>query len=148
MNDVRKVKISWEKFHEDTIYISKQIYNIENIIGIVCITRGGLAPCAIISNLLNIRNIEVLGLQSYEKGETNNGEIKVLATPSQALAVEGEGWIIIDELADTGKSIEYAKKILPKAKIYTIYSKMKNNNLLNNQPIMFNQNDWICFPWE
>lgn len=148
MNDVKKIIISWERFHEDTIAMCKQINCIDKIVGIVCITRGGLAPCSIVSNLLDIRNIEVLGLQSYEKGETTNSEIKLLATPNQALKTEGEGWVVIDELADTGKSIEYAKKILPKAKIYTVYSKMKDSKLLDNQPIIFDQNDWICFPWE
>ena len=52
-----KVYISWEQFHKDTLQLCNKIQNVDNIKGIVCITRGGLVPSAIVASKLNIRKI-------------------------------------------------------------------------------------------
>lgn len=148
MVKISKVFISWDQFYQDTLVMYDHIKNLNNIIGIVSVTRGGLVPACIISNLMNIRHIEALALHSYDKDSTIGDTIKVLTYPTQALQVKGKGWLVIDELADSGNSLNHAKTLLPEAFICAVYSKMNNNEILHNSPILFKKEDWICFPWE
>ena len=50
---------------------------------IVCITRGGLVPAAIVARELGVRLIETVCVASY--GHTSQGELKVLKDVAPAI---------------------------------------------------------------
>ena len=92
---------------------------------IVCITRGGLVPAAIISRELGIRVIETVCVASYHD-----------YTPRAKLGAEGDrrgrregggeggtGILIVDDLVDTGKTAAIVREMLPKAHFATVYAK-------------------------
>ncbi len=64
------------------------------------------------------------------------------------MAGDGEGWLLIDDLADTGRTAALLRKLLPKAFFATLYAKpagRKNVDLFVRE---FKQNKWIHFPWD
>ena len=148
MDNNAKIYISWDQFHQDTLQLCNKIKDINNIKGIVCITRGGLVPCAIVASKLNIRKIESVSIKSYKENLTLSDSFEILVEPKEAMQDLGKDWIVIDELIDSGQTLNYIKTILPLAKIYTVYSKILDSNLVDAYYGYYDKNQWIYFPWE
>ena len=54
--------VSWDQFHRDARALAWRLAGLGNWKAIVCITRGGLVPAAIVARELNIRIIETVGI--------------------------------------------------------------------------------------
>ena len=92
-----KFYISWEEFHKDSQELSKKIKLMDlNIKGIVCITRGGLVPSAIIASELDIRKIETYGIKTYSDSHEQEKNYEILSIPVEALKDHVEGWSVTD----------------------------------------------------
>ncbi|MCG8507622.1 MAG: xanthine phosphoribosyltransferase, partial [Rhodospirillales bacterium] len=75
-------------------------------------------------------------------------ESNVLKIPDQAVAEEGEGWLLVDDLVDTGATAKEARKILPKAYFATVYAKPKGRKCVYTCVHEVSQETWIYFPWD
>lgn len=114
----------------------------------VCITRGGLVPAAIISRELNIRMIETVCIASYHDYDTQ-GQMKVLKGIAPEIAKDGgEGVLIVDDLTDTGKTAAEVRAMLPKAHFAAVYAKPKGRPLVDTFVTEVSQDTWIYFPWD
>ena len=70
--------VSWDQFHRDARALAWRLAdNDREWRAIVCITRGGLVPAAIVSRELNIRLIETVCVASYHD-YVSQGEMHVL----------------------------------------------------------------------
>lgn len=113
-------------------------------IGILAVTRGGLAPASILAQHMDIRRIEVINVKSYE--EKSQGELEILNNPH--VLNEGEDWLVIDDLSDTGSTLKAVRKIYPKAYFTTLLVKPKGKDAVDMYSQEFPQTIWIHFPWE
>ncbi|MCL2567395.1 MAG: xanthine phosphoribosyltransferase [Alphaproteobacteria bacterium] len=144
-----KIYISWEQFFKDSKELSQKIKDMNlDIKGIVCITRGGLAPTSVVSSELNIRKIETFSIKTYSDSMDRESSYEILSTPIEAIKDKGLGWIIIDELVDTGNTAEYILEQLPLAKFFVLYSKIPNHKSITKYIRDFDKSIWLCFPWE
>ena len=66
--------VSWDQFHRDTRALTWRLHEAGPFEAIVCITRGGLVPAAIVARELNVRIIETVCIASYHDYK-NQGEI-------------------------------------------------------------------------
>ncbi|MCB1420218.1 MAG: xanthine phosphoribosyltransferase [Notoacmeibacter sp.] len=141
--------VSWDQFHRDARALAWRLSGkAEKYHAIVCITRGGLVPAAIISRELNIRVIETVSIASYHD-YTEQGELKVLKEVSPSLLEnEGEGVLIVDDLTDTGKTAAIVRAMMPKAHFATVYAKPKGVPLVDSFVTEVSQDTWIYFPWD
>ena len=141
--------VSWDQFHRDVRALSWRLAAMKDRwTSIVCITRGGLVPAAIISRELGIRVIETVSVASYHD-YANQGDLKVLkGIAPEILADEGETCLIIDDLTDTGKTAEVVRRMLPKAHFATVYAKPKGRPLVDTFVTEVSQDTWIYFPWD
>ena len=116
--------VSWDQFHRDARALAWRIAGAEQEWrAIVCITRGGLVPAAIVARELNIRLIETVCVASYHDYQ-NQGDMEVLKKISSDLtASDGEDILIVDDLTDTGKTAELVRSMLPKAHFATVLRK-------------------------
>ncbi|MGO4840959.1 phosphoribosyltransferase family protein, partial [Rhizobiaceae sp. 2RAB30] len=57
--------VSWDQFHRDARALAWRLASPGPWKAIVCITRGGLVPAAIISRELGVRVIETVSVASY-----------------------------------------------------------------------------------
>src|ERR1044071_8635311 len=57
--------VSWDQFHRDSRALAWRLHEAGPFEAIVCITRGGLVPAAIVSRELNVRMIETVCVVSY-----------------------------------------------------------------------------------
>ncbi|PTM90150.1 xanthine phosphoribosyltransferase [Mycoplana dimorpha] len=141
--------VSWDQFHRDARALAWRLAdNDREWKAIVCITRGGLVPAAIVSRELNIRLIETVCVASYHD-YLSQGEMQVLKgiTP-ELLQNEGEGILIVDDLTDTGKTAAQVRAMLPKAHFAAVYAKPKGRPLVDTFITEVSQDTWIYFPWD
>jgi xanthine phosphoribosyltransferase len=141
--------VSWDQFHRDTRALSWRLSSQkERWTSIVCITRGGLVPAAIIARELGIRVIETVSIASYHE-YASQGQLQVLKGIAPELAVNGgEAVLIIDDLTDTGKTAEEVRRMLPKAHFATVYAKPKGVPMVDTFVTEVSQDTWIYFPWD
>ncbi len=141
--------VSWDQFHRDARALAWRLSGkAESYRAIVCITRGGLVPAAIISRELGIRVIETVGVASYHD-YTEQGEMSVLKPIAPEItANDGEGILIVDDLTDTGKTAAVVRAMIPKAHFATVYAKPKGVPLVDTFVTEVSQDTWIYFPWD
>lgn len=141
--------VSWDQFHRDARALSWRLSaHKDKWTSIICITRGGLVPAAIISRELGIRVIETVSIASYHD-YANQGQLAVLKGISPELAVDGgEKCLVVDDLTDTGKTAEVVRQMLPKAHFATVYAKPKGVPLIDTFVTEVSQDTWIYFPWD
>ena len=60
----------------------------------------------------------------------------------------GDGWLIIDDLVDTGKTARVVRKMLPKAHFACVYAKPLGKPLVDSYITEVSQDTWIFFPWD
>ncbi|HQS84116.1 MAG: xanthine phosphoribosyltransferase [Alphaproteobacteria bacterium 16-39-46] len=134
--------ISWDDFHKDALALAQKLPPLPWK-GMVAITRGGLIPAGIISRALNITLIETVCLSSYDDVTDTQTDLTVLKNlPLQS----GENWLVIDDLIDTGATVQIVRKMLPGAHFASLYGKEHGKHLIDT--FVREINAWIVFPWE
>ncbi len=66
----------------------------------------------------------------------------------KSIAGDGEGWLIIDDLVDTGHTARVVREMLPKAHFATVYAKPAGRPLVDTFVTEVSQDTWILFPWD
>ncbi len=135
--------ISWDQLHRDSKALSWRLLDHDYFKGIVAVTRGGLVPAAIIARELDIRLVDTVCVFSYN-WQDHQGEIEIL----KSIDHTGEGWLIIDDLVDTGRTAESVRKMLPQAHFATVYAKPAGRPLVDTFVTEVSQDTWILFPWD
>jgi xanthine phosphoribosyltransferase len=141
--------VSWDEFHRDAKALAERLAPAGPWNGIVAISRGGLVPATIIARALNIRVVETVSVVAYDQfslGEEALGEPKVTKLPD--FAGDGEGFLIVDDLVDTGTTARVVRALLPKAYFACVYAKPAGRGLADNVLKEVSQDTWIVLPWE
>jgi xanthine phosphoribosyltransferase len=143
--------VSWDQFHRDARALAWRLAGSGPFQGIVCVTRGGLVPAAIVARELGLRIIETVCVASYHD-YTSQGDLQVLKGISADVArlggAGGEGVLVIDDLVDTGKTARVVREMLPKAHFATVYAKPLGRPLVDTFVTEVSQDTWIYFPWD
>jgi len=154
MVDARSDKafpVSWDQFHRDARALTWRLSGDQKWQAIVCVTRGGLVPAAIVARELGIRVIETICVASYHDYK-EQGALKVLKPVSQEIidlgGGEGAGVLVIDDLVDTGRTARLVREMLPKAHYATLYSKPMGRPVVDTFITEVSQDTWIYFPWD
>ncbi len=144
-----EIVISWAELHRDARYLSELLHAMGEWKGIIAITRGGLVPAALIARELEIRFIDTICIASYGAGGTGGAEQQQGAlTVLKGVAGDGAGFLLVDDLVDTGRTAQVAKRMLPKAHFATLYAKPAGRPVVDTCVKEFKQNKWIFFPWD
>jgi xanthine phosphoribosyltransferase len=136
--------VGWEQLHRDARALAWRLMEHGPFKGIVAITRGGMIPAAIIARELECRLIESVSVMTYD--EENRGEPVVIKPPTAA--GDGAGFLIVDDLVDTGTTARVVRALLPKAHFAAIYAKPAGRPLVDSFITEVSQDTWILFPWD
>ena len=138
--------VTWDEVHRDTKELVRRLIGLGPWKGIVAVTRGGLVPAAILARELEIRYVDTLCIASYD--EQDQGGISILKTPAEAVADKGKGWLMVDDLVDTGATMKAARELLPECHVATIYAKPDGRAFVDTHIHDCPQEVWIFFPWD
>jgi xanthine phosphoribosyltransferase len=143
--------VSWDQFHRDSRALAWRLADAGPFRAIVCITRGGLVPAAIVARELDIRVIETVCVSSYHDYR-NQGELELLKAVAKEVAEidggAGAGVLIVDDLVDTGRTAKIVREMLPKAHLATVYAKPMGRPMVDTFITEVSQDTWIYFPWD
>ncbi|HEY1792669.1 MAG TPA: xanthine phosphoribosyltransferase [Opitutaceae bacterium] len=144
-----EIIISWVELHRDARFLSAQLHAKGEWRGIIAITRGGLVPAALVARELDIRLVDTICVTSYARGGEGEAdqvrtEVKVL----KGVPGDGDGYLLIDDLVDSGRTAQVVRKLLPKAHFATLYAKPAGRAFVDTCVKEFKQNKWIFFPWD
>ncbi len=142
--------ISWDQIHRDSRALAWRLDGRGPDNGawkaVVAITRGGMAPAMIVARELDIRAVDTISVKSYN--HQTQSEPVVIKSPDMTLMGDGEGVLIIDDLVDTGKTLEVVRQLMPKAHFATVYAKPKGKPMVDSYITEVSQDTWIFFPWD
>lgn len=142
--------VSWDQLHRDARALAWRLDGKGPDNGawkaIVAITRGGMAPAMIIARELDIRVVDTVSVKSYD--HQSQSQAKVLKAPDAEIAGDGTGVLIIDDLVDSGRTLELVRDLLPKAHFATVYAKPKGEPMVDTFITGVSQDTWIFFPWD
>ena len=140
--------VSWDQFHRDSRALAWRLHAAGPFDSVVCITRGGLVPAAVVARELNVRVIETVCVVSYQNYK-NEGALKVLKNVApEIVTTGGKGVLIVDDLVDTGKTAKVVRELLPAAHFATVYAKPMGRPQVDTFVTEVSQDTWIYFPWD
>lgn len=142
--------VSWDQIHRDSRALAWRLdqHGPDNGAwrAVVAITRGGMAPAMIVARELDIRTVDTISVKSYDN--QSQAAATVLKAPDKALMGDGTGILIVDDLVDTGKTLELVRKLYPKAHFATVYAKPHGRPMVDTFITEVSQDTWIFFPWD
>jgi len=136
--------VTWDQLHRDARALAWRLIELGPFDGIVAISRGGLIPAAIIARELDLRLVESISIVTYD--DEQKGEPRIIKPP--AAAGDGKGFLIIDDLVDTGTTARVVRGLLPEAHFACIYAKQDGRPLVDTYVTEVSQDTWILFPWD
>lgn len=145
---MEKTHLSWDeiKHWSDTLAekIAADCADLEQAT-LVAVSRGGLIPAQLVAYKLNIRDVRVMKLISYNDAGQRE-EIKDISTDR---LFDGGDVYFIDDLADSGSTVEYIRKKFPTARICTLLMKTcceKEPDICARTGL--DAKCWLVFPWD
>jgi xanthine phosphoribosyltransferase len=146
----KQFPVSWDQFHRDARALAWRLAEAGPFEAVVCITRGGLVPAAIVARELGIRVIETVCVASYD--HVTQGELQVLKTVAEQIVAigggRGKGVLVVDDLVDTGQTAKLVRDILPEAHFAAVYAKPMGRPMVDTFITEVSQDTWIFFPWD
>ena len=136
--------VTWDQLHRDARALAWRLMEQPAFRGIVAITRGGLIPAAIVARELDVRLIETICVQTYDDEAIGAAQV----TKLPVAAGDGAGFLIVDDLVDTGATARVVRALLPRAHFATIYAKPAGRSLVDSFITEVSQDTWILFPWD
>ncbi len=136
--------VTWDQLHRDARSLAATLIALPPFRGIVAVARGGLIPAAIVARELDCRLIESVSVLSYDEEE--QGTPTLIKPP--AAAGTGEGFLIVDDLVDTGGTARLVREILPHAHFACLYAKPAGRALADTWVAEVAQETWVLFPWD
>lgn len=142
--------VSWEQMHRDARALAWRLDKQGPLAGgawrmVVAITRGGMVPACIVARELDIRIVDTISVKSYD--HQSQTEATVLKAPAADIG-DGEGVLIVDDLVDTGRTLDVVRERYPKAHFATVYAKPKGRPMVQTFITEVSQDTWIFFPWD
>ncbi|RME12757.1 MAG: phosphoribosyltransferase [Ardenticatenia bacterium] len=143
---------SWERIEELTRELVKQI-DPSRYDAVLAITRGGMIPGCLVSELLDLRNVLTAAVMFYTDVGQTLDEPVFLQFPSDALLV-GKRILVVDDVWDSGKTAvavrDRIRKAGGEADVAVIHFKPARNKFPGQKPdyYVMETDDWIVYPWD
>lgn len=124
-----KKKISWEQINASVSSIIEQMDIMNYKPNKVCgVTRGGLVAGVMLSHYFGA---------SFEA-----------ISPDHVL-LNDKDVLIVDDIYDTGKTMDQLRRLNPRAQFATLYfSDLRPDDSIEFYGFSYNGNEWLVFPWE
>lgn len=141
---VKNYPVSWQELHRDAKALAWRLMELGPWNGIIGIARGGLVPATIVARELEIRLVDTVCVVSYD--HKDQGSAQVLKAPD--LSENGKGWLVVDDLVDTGQTARKVHELWPDAHLATIFAKPAGRPEVDTFVTEVSQDTWIYFPWD
>lgn len=142
MSKNNKYTVTWDMLQIHARTLSARLLPGSKWQGILAISRGGLVPAALLARELGVRHIDTVCISSYD--HDHQREQKVL----KHAPGDGEGFLVVDDLVDTGCTAKTIRELYPKAHFVSIFAKPNGRPFVDDYVIDIPQDTWIEQPWD
>ncbi len=141
---------SWDELYKMTVKLADKVKNSgfkpDIIVGV---SRGGWPPARVMSDLLDNPNLANIRVEFYKDIYRTSEEPKI--TQPISVPVKGKRLLIVDDVADTGKSLKIVREKLledgaAEIRIATLY--FKPWSIVQPDFFVKTTSAWVCFSWE
>jgi xanthine phosphoribosyltransferase len=105
-----------------------------------------MVPAMVVSRELDIRTVDTISVKSYNHQAQT--EPRVIKAPQAEMMGDGDGILIVDDLVDTGRTLELVRRLYPRAHFATVYAKPEGRPQVDTFITEVSQDTWIFFPWD
>lgn len=140
----------WNQVYDMLLSLAEQIrlsgYRPDVVVGVI---RGGLVPARVLTDLLEVPLLGTLQVEFYVGlGETSAAPV---LRQGLALSVVGRRVLLVDDIADSGRSLELAKSYLlsqgaAELRVAVLY--YKPGSVVKPEFYAQETRSWVVFPWE
>ena len=138
----KKFYVSWDNLQREARRLARRQLPVSQWKGIIAVSRGGLVPAALMARELGIRFVDTICISSYD--HANQRDLQVL----KKVDGDGEGFLVVDDLVDSGNTARVIRELYPKAKLITFFAKPKGEALVDDFEVSIPQDTWIEQPWD
>ncbi|HZT96393.1 MAG TPA: phosphoribosyltransferase family protein [Chloroflexota bacterium] len=120
---------------------------------LLVVTRGGMIPAALVSQLTGMRDILVAAVMFYTGPDDRLQEPLFMQFPEDPL-VAGKRILVIDDVWDSGSTSVTVKDRLARAgarpEVAVLHYKPSRSRYQNQRPDYYVEetSDWIIYPWQ
>lgn len=140
--------VSWQEVEKAIQTLKMILEEHKKLKGIIALARGGMVPAVMLAHALNIAIVSSISIQSY-CGKTKLRRSRFFGDlPKQVLDSQGEGWLIVDDICDTGNALQKIKQLIPQALSLCLFYKPGAKISPDFWYFTAPSNHWIVFPWE
>ena len=142
--------LSWELFGSASRELAQQIADSGFRPDIViAIARGGLLPAGALAYALGTKAAGTLNVEFYTDIEETLPDPVVLAPLLDTDALQGKSLLVVDDVADTGRTLDLVMRLLAEhatdARSAVLYTKSRT---IIQPDYSWRATDlWITFPW-
>jgi hypoxanthine phosphoribosyltransferase len=147
---MRYLKLSWNDIENQCTALAKEIkeksIQFDIIIGI---SRGGLVPARLLSDLLGNDEVDMMRVKFY-KSVAKTDEKPAIIFSSQ-IDISGKDILLVDDIADTGESLIATVEHLKEKNVKNILTATllkKPQSKFTPDFFSMETPDWVIFPWE
>lgn len=145
---IHYLSVSWNQYHTLTYKLAASILSQkERIDEIVAISRGGLTLGHLLSDFLRLP-ISTITVQSYTDIQTQGA---VTITAKLQRSIRGKRILLVDDVADSGKTLKRAVSYLRRCKassITTMTLFYKPRSIFTPDYYAKQTTRWVLFPYE
>lgn len=145
---IHYLPVSWKDYHQTAQKLAATIIDrTEPIDQIVAISRGGLTLGHLLTDFLRIP-ISVITIQSYTDIQASG---EAVLTAKLQNSIKHKYILLVDDVADSGKTLVRATKYLNRAgagKITTVTMFYKPRSVFRPDYFAKQTTKWILFPYE
>jgi len=139
--------VSWTELHRDARALAWRLADLGPFKGLVAINApAGWSPPPSIARELNLRLIDTVCCSTYDR--MARGAKVELLKGSIAEQDKGKGWLIVDDLVDTGVYLRVPwRAACCRRRIFaTVYAKPAGRPTVDSYITEVSQDTWILFP--
>lgn len=144
--------LGWAEIHRNSKKLAARLAGKGPFKGLLAIARGGAVPAALLAYDLDMHVIEtttVAGYSDYDGAASVPVRGEAVQVLKEAVGLgDGTGWLVVDDLVDTGRTIAFLREKYPKAFYVTLYAKPKGAPFVDLYIEDLPQDLWVYFPWE
>ncbi|QIQ21376.1 xanthine phosphoribosyltransferase [Zophobihabitans entericus] len=142
MSKNKKYTVTWDMLQIHARSLASRLLPGTQWKGIIAVSRGGLVPAALLARELGIRYVDTVCISSYDH---NHQREKLILKKAEG---NGEGFIVVDDLVDTGGTAQTIRDLYPQARFVTIFAKPEGQPLVDDYEVDIAQDTWIEQPWD
>ena len=144
MTDTGHLYVTWERYHRLIDLLALQVHDSKwEFDSIICIARGGLRVGDQLSRIFD-KPLAIMSTSSYvEEGGTVRGKLLVSEHLTMTSATLGPRVLVVDDLADSGHTLNVIKQELPAR--YPHLAEVKTAVIWKKGVSMFNPDYFVEF---